>query len=67
MPIKIDNQHFYNTTETCEKAGISRATLYRWLQKGLLSKQRKDRRGWRLFAEEDLQKILAEATRIDII
>jgi excisionase family DNA binding protein len=67
MPIKIDSQHFYSTTETCEKTGISRATLYRWLQKGLLTKQRKDRRGWRLFTEEDMQKIQAETKRIEII
>jgi adenine-specific DNA-methyltransferase len=67
MPIKIGGQHFYGTTETCQKTGISRATLYRWLRKGLLSKQRKDRRGWRLFTEEDLQKILAEIKRIVII
>ena len=67
MPIKIDSQHFYSTTETCQKTGISRATLYRWLRKGLLSKQRKDRRGWRLFTEEDLQKILSESKRIEII
>ena len=67
MPIKIDSQNFYSTTETCRKAGISRATLYRWLQKGMLSKQRKDRRGWRLFTDEDLQKILTEIKRIEII
>ena len=67
MPIEIDSQHFYSTTETCHKTGISRATLYRWLQKGLLSQQRKDRRGWRLFTEEDLQKIQAEIRRIEII
>ncbi len=67
MPIKIDGQHFYSTTETCQKMGISRATLYRWLRKGLISKQRKDRRGWRLFTDEDLQKIQAEIGRIEII
>ena len=67
MPIEIDNQLFYSTTETCEKMGISRATLYRWLQKGLINKQRKDRRGWRLFTEDDLFKIQAEIRRIDII
>ena len=67
MPIKIGGQHFYGTTETCQKTGISRATLYRWLRKGLISKQRKDRRGWRLFTDEDLQKIQAEIGRIEII
>ena len=67
MPIEIDDQLFYGTTETCKRVGISRATLYRWLQKGLVNKQRKDRRGWRLFTEDDLQKLQAEIRRIEII
>ena len=67
MPIEIDSQLFFSTTETCEKTGISRATLYRWLQKGLLNQQRKDRRGWRLFTDDDLLKIQAEIKRIEII
>ena len=67
MPIEIDGQLFYSTTETCEKMGISRATLYRWLQKGLINKQRKDRRGWRLFTEDDLCRIHEEVRRIEII
>lgn len=67
MPIEISGQIFYSTTETCEKAGISRATLYRWLRKGLINKQRKDRRGWRLFTEDDLCKIHEEIRRIEII
>ena len=66
MPIKIDGQLFYGTTETCEKVGISRATLYRWLQRGLINRLRKDRRGWRLFTEDDLHMIKAEFGRIEI-
>lgn len=67
MPIEIDSQLFYSTTETCEKMGISRATLFRWLKKGLINKQLKDRRGWRLFTEDNLQKIQTEIRRIEII
>jgi DNA-binding transcriptional MerR regulator len=47
--------------------GISRATLFRWLKKGLINKQLKDRRGWRLFTEDNLQKIQTEIRRIEII
>lgn len=66
MPIEINGKLFYSTTETCEKTGISRATLSRWLRKGVLEKLRKDRRGWRLFTDDDLNKIQAEIERIEI-
>ena len=66
MPRVIDGKTYYETTEVCEKVGISRPTLFRWLKRGLLIKLHKDRRGWRLFTEEDLDKIQAEARRIEI-
>ena len=47
------------------KTGISRATLFRWLKAGLLKKSYRDRRGWRLFTEDDLNKIQAEANRVE--
>jgi hypothetical protein len=66
MPREIDGKRYYEATEVCEKAGISRPTLFRWLKRGLLIRMYKDRRGWRLFTEEDLNKIQAEATRIEV-
>lgn len=66
MPREINGKTYYETTEVCEKVGISRPTLFRWLKRGLLVKLHKDRRGWRLFTEEDLDKIQAEARRIEI-
>ena len=66
MPREIDGKRYYETTEVCKKTGISRPTLFRWLKRGLLIKLHRDRRGWRLFTEEDLNKIQAEATRIEI-
>jgi len=47
------------------KTGISRATLFRWLKAGVLSKSYRDRRGWRLFTEDDLKKIQAEANKVE--
>jgi DNA-binding transcriptional MerR regulator len=66
MPKEINGQLFYSSTEICEKIGISRATLFRWLRKGLLKQLRKDRRGWRLFTEDDLISIQAEIEKIEI-
>jgi excisionase family DNA binding protein len=59
MTIEINGEKYYKTSEACKKAGISRATLFRWLKEGILDKYRKDRRGWRIFTEEDLEKLRA--------
>ena len=66
MPTKINGQLLFSTTETCESVGISRATLTRWLQRGILKSIRRDRRGFKLFTEEDLQILKAEAQKINI-
>ncbi len=66
MTIEINGQTYYKTSEACKRTGISRATLFRWLKTGILNKFYKDRRGWRLFTEEDLNKIRAEARKIEI-
>ena len=66
MPVEIKGQHFFSATEVCEKSGISRATLGRWIRKGVLRKLRRDRRGWRLFTQYDLNEIKAEISRIEI-
>lgn len=67
MPIVINDQTYYRTAEVCRVIGISRNTLFRWLKEGIFSDvEYRDWRGWRLFTEEDLNKIQAEATRIEI-
>ncbi len=66
MPIEINGQVYYKTSEACKKTGISRATLFRWMQAGILEKYYKDRRGWRLFTEDDLNKIRREAEKINV-
>jgi len=66
MPIEINGQIYYRTSEACAKTGVSRATLFRWLKAGILEKRYRDRRGWRLFTEDDLNKIQAEFQRIEV-
>jgi excisionase family DNA binding protein len=66
VSIEIDGQIYYRTSEACKKTGVSRATLFRWLKGGILEKHYKDRRGWRIFKEEDLNKISAEAKKIKV-
>jgi DNA-binding transcriptional MerR regulator len=56
VPVAIDGRTYYRTAEVFRKIGISRNTLYRWLQKGILSStERRDSRGWRLFTREEIE------------
>ena len=66
MSIEINGKTYYRTAEICAKAGISRATLFRWLKAGVLKKTFRDRRGWRMFTEKDLESMRAEAEMIKV-
>ena len=65
MPVTVNGQTYYRTAEVCRMIGISRTTFFRWLKEGILreAKQR-DRRGWRLFTKDELDRFEAEANRI---
>ena len=61
MPIAINGETYYRTAEVCYIVGISRSTLFRWLREGLFADVKNcDRRGWRLFTEDDLERLRAE-------
>ncbi len=65
MPKEINGENLYLTSEACEMAGISRGTLFRWMREGVIvDAVRKDRNGWRLFTENEINKIKAEANRM---
>ena len=66
MAVEINGKTYYRTAEICVKAGISRATLFRWLKAGVLKKTFRDRRGWRMFTEKDLESMRAEAEMIKV-
>lgn len=58
MPVTIDGQTYYRTAEAYRMLGISRNTLYRWLQKGILGEtELRDSRGWRLFTRDEINKL----------
>ncbi len=58
MAVTIDGKTYYRTQEACKKTGISRATIFRWIKNGIIKDvECKDRRGWRLFSEEDISNI----------
>ncbi len=58
MPVTINNQTYYRTAEVYGMLGVSRNTLYRWLQKDILgSTERRDSRGWRLFTQDEIDRL----------
>jgi predicted site-specific integrase-resolvase len=66
MSLLLKGIKYYRTAEVCELAGISRTTLFRWLKSDLLgSAIARDRRGWRLFNEAEVDFLKAEANRVD--
>jgi hypothetical protein len=65
MPITINGQTYYRTAEVCRIAHISKNTFFRWVREGLFADvENRDRRGWRLFTEDDVNRLKAEANRI---
>ncbi len=65
MPIEINGQTYYRTSETCKKVGIGRATLFRWIKEGIVKEaEYRDRKGWRLFTEDEVNELMLEVNRI---
>ena len=65
MPI-IDGQTYYRTAEVCRMVGISRNTLFRWFKEGTIGEaEHRDRRGWRLFTEDEVVRLKAEANQVN--
>ena len=58
MAVVIGGRTYYRTAEVFRVIGVSRNTLYRWLQKGILNgTERRDSRGWRLFTREEIDQL----------
>ena len=65
MPVTMKGETYYRTAEVYRVLGVSRTTLYRWLKNGIFGEARyRDRRGWRLFTEHEVERMKAEANRI---
>ncbi len=66
MPIRVSGSTYYWTAEACRMAGTSKNTFLRWVKEGRLpDTERRDRRGWRIFAEHEVEKLKVEVNRID--
>ena len=66
MPIWLNGETYYWTAEACRIAQISKNTFLRWAKAGKFRDvQHRDRRGWRLFTEDDLERLKAEVHRVE--
>jgi phage antirepressor YoqD-like protein len=65
MPVKIDGRIYYRTAEVCQIIGIGKSTLFRWIRQNVVNDaEYRDRKGWRLFAEDELFSLKSETNRI---
>ena len=65
MPVTVNGTTYYRTAEVCRTVGISKTTLFRWLKDSTFKKEEyRDRRGWRLFTEDEMESLKAEVNRI---
>lgn len=65
MPVEINGQVYYRTAEVCRITGIGKSTLFRWMRENIIKEaEYRDRKGWRLFTEDELRSITAETSRI---
>jgi excisionase family DNA binding protein len=52
----------FGTDEAAQRIGCSKSTLLRWFREGKVADVTRDRRGWRVFTEEDIRRIRRWAT-----
>ena len=57
MPLAINGRTYYRSSEVCREIGICRATLFRWLNGNIIAEPQRDRTGWRLFTEDDVEAL----------
>ena len=65
MAVRVNGQTYYRTADVCRIIGVSRTTFFRWLKEGILKEaRRRDRRGWRLFTQDEVNRFEVEANRV---
>jgi predicted site-specific integrase-resolvase len=68
MPVIVNGQTYYRTSEVCRMVGVSKNTLFRWLKDGVFSDiEYRDWRGWRLFTATQVEGIKARTNHVHAI
>jgi CheY-like chemotaxis protein len=55
--LAMSDGKFYSSKEVCEQLQISKSTLFKWEREGLITKVRRDWRGWRLYDAHNMEEI----------
>jgi DNA-binding transcriptional MerR regulator len=67
MPVKVKGKPYYLISEVSQLSGVSKRTIYCWIDQGIVScGQWRNRNGWRLFTEEDIDELKTEAERVQM-
>lgn len=62
MPRVLAGTTYFLAHEAARAAGISKATLLRWIEHDIVKDAKKrDRNGWRLFSESEVEAIVRAA------
>jgi phage antirepressor YoqD-like protein len=65
MAVRINGRTYYRTAEVCQMVGIGKSTLFRWIRQNIVKDaEYRDRKGWRLFAEDELRTLKSETNKI---
>jgi predicted site-specific integrase-resolvase len=65
MPVTINGQIYYRTTEVCRAVCISRNTLFRWIKEdAVIEVEHRDCRGWRIFTQEQVEFLKEKTSQI---
>ncbi|MBI3345081.1 MAG: MerR family transcriptional regulator [Gammaproteobacteria bacterium] len=58
MPKSLNDKIYYSAHETAQAVGISKPTLLRWVKQQIVKDSAKrERNGWRLFTENEVETI----------
>ena len=49
----------FSTVEAAKGVGVSKNTLLRWLDEGLIEDVQRDWRGWRVWQKQDIERVKA--------
>jgi len=67
MPLTINGKTYYRTAEACRLVGISKNTFFRWVREKQFPDVRyRDKRGWRLFTDDEVNRLILEVNQLSI-
>jgi DNA-binding transcriptional MerR regulator len=55
---------YFTTKDVLKKIGISRSTLFLWFWNKKIPEVKKDRNGYRIFTQEDIETILSYKNKL---